>query len=166
MNAPVNIRKRAEIELTIDKMIQAGEGFRAPLLRAAADGLIAVTISTRGSPVPANLLKAKKATCVLLADDHPLATGPDRWEQAKTLLRWSEMVILHAAGGQDRHYILAAMLTMISGRVVLVEMQGQHHDAWRALALTMMDGRRILSIVVPPGDVHPRPGAPEGVTIQ
>jgi len=161
----IEIRRRADIAEAIARMIQAGEGFRVPLVRAAAEGALSLVATQGGKPIPARYLKLTRPTVVVLADDHPDAAGPGRWPQARKLLRWANVTILHATGGSAEHYAMIAASTVVMRKVLLIEMQQCHHAAWCALAEQHRPRLKILSLVPPPGDCHPHCGAPAGEAV-
>lgn len=140
----------------IVRMEQAGEGYRLPLIRAAATGRLEVVLAIHGQPVPACHLKQTMPTIVILADDHPASTGPAPWRQVRRLLRWAQVVVLHATGGAKEHFEMLTETTELTGRVLLIEMQYCHHAAWLTLVQPYMPRLKVLSIVPPPGDHHPR----------
>lgn len=158
----VHVTQRAQIDQAIAMLVQAGEGYRIPLMRAAAEGYLSIVAARAGTLIPARELKRPRPTVVLLTDDTPDATGPGRWPQAQRLIRWSNAIILHATGGNAEHYAMIAASTVLLRRVLVVEMQHRHHAAWRRLVEARTPQVPVLSIVPPPGDQHPRGGAPEG----
>ncbi len=161
----VSIRSRSAIDEMIVRLDQAGEGFRIPVLRAARDGLINLLLVPRGEHVPARALKFRMPTLLVLLDDAPEADGPDRWPQARKLLRWAGGAVFHASGGLPEHYALAAVMAGIHGRALLVEMEFRHHAAWLQLATRTVPRLPILNIVPAVGN-HPIAGAPAGGAVQ
>jgi hypothetical protein len=153
----------AEVLLRIE---QAGEGYRIPLIGMAMTGQIVVTAACHGEPVEAQFLKQDRPTVILLTDDHPDATGPKRWKQIRRLLRWSNMVILHATGGHPDHYLMAVGSVIMTKRLLMVEMQHRHHAEWHALAMEYAPRTTVFSILPTPGQTHPREVVPEGTVIQ
>lgn len=145
-------------------MEQAGEGYRLPLIRAAAAGRLEVVVAIHGQPVPARHLKQTMPTIVILADDQPASTGPAPWRQVCRLLRWAKVVVLHATGGAAEQYALLAGTTELMSRVLLVEMEHRHHAAWLDMVQPYMMRLSVLSILPPPGDTHPR--LPAGAMVQ
>lgn len=162
---PILLNTAAQMAEAIVRVEQAGEGFRLPVIRAAAEGVIAAVAVTHGAPVRAAYLGLGKPTIISICDDHPGATGPGRWKQVRRLLRWSRIAILHASGGHPLHYEMAVACALQLERVLLIEMQQQHHAAWLALAERYVPRLKILNIVPPPGDCHPRRHAPAGEVV-
>ncbi len=142
----VSLTSRTAIAETIVRMEAAGEGFRTPLFRAAATGRLAVATAIGGAPVLARLLKQGRPTVVVLADDHPDAIGPEAWPQARKLLRWASAAVA-------------------SRRLLLVEMELRHMQAWGRLAERELPRLKLLRIE-PINGQHPVPGAPAGTVIQ
>lgn len=161
----IHITQRQQIEKAIVLLIQAGEGYRVPLFRAAADGLLSIASAHAGAPIPARYLKLPRPTVVVLTDDCPEATGPGRWPQIRSLLRWAKVALLHATGGQAEHYAMVAASALVMKRVLLVEMQQQHHAEWLALADGYAPRLKVFSMIPPPGDCHPRHSAPKGEAV-
>jgi hypothetical protein len=162
----VHITKRSDIDQLIALTIQAGEGYRAPLMRAASAGHLSLIGAKDGSVIPAKYLQIARPLVALLADDHSAAVGPGGWKQAQELLRWANVAILHATGGQPEQYAMVAASALIMHRVLLIEMQERHHAAWRALAERQTPRLKLISIVPPPGDSHPRVTVPAGTVMQ
>jgi uncharacterized protein YndB with AHSA1/START domain len=156
---------QAEIAEAIVHMQQAGEGYRLPLIRAAAEGRLAALAASHGAPVPTRYLTIQKPTVISLCDDHPGATGPGRWKQVRRLLRWANVTVLHATGGEEHHYELITAMAMMLGRVLVIEMQQQHHAAWKAMVDSYAPRLKGISIVPPAGDCHPRLTAPAGAVV-
>jgi hypothetical protein len=156
----------AQIAELILRLEQAGEGYRVPLIGTAMTGQIALTAASNGEPVQAPFLKQAHPTAILLLDDHPDATGPKRWKQIRRLLRWSNSVMLHATGGQRQHYAMAVGFTILTKRLLLVEMRHEHHAEWHALAMEYAPRTTVFSILPTPGQTHPREVVPEGTVIQ
>ncbi len=156
---------RAAIAETIVRMEAAGEGFRTPLFRAAAAGKLAVATAIGGTPVVSRLLKQPRPTVVVVADDHPAATGPGGWPQARRLLRWANAVVVHAAGGRAEDYAEIAEATIHFRRLLLIEIEYRHMQAWGALIERELSRIAVLRIVPREGQ-HPTGGAPAGAVIQ
>lgn len=161
----VEFTTRTTIAQTIARMEAAGEGFRTPLFRAAAQGRLAIATSLGGSPVLSRLLKQRRPTVVVLPDDHPDAIGPDAWPQAGKLLRWANAAIFHASGGRAEEYALIAEAAIRCGRLLLVECELRHLQAWSALAERELPRLNVLRIVPREGQ-HPIGGVPAGAVIQ
>ncbi len=126
----VEFTSRAAISQTIVRLEAAGEGFRIPLFRAANAGALAVATAVDGAPVLSRILKLPRPTVVILSDDHPAATGPDGWPQARRLLRWSNAVVVHAAGGRAEDYAVIAEAAIHFRRLLLIEIEFRHMQAW------------------------------------
>ncbi len=156
---------RTAIAQTIVQLEAIGEGFRAPLFRAAAAGRLAVATAIGGTPVPARFLKLSRPTVIVLADDHPGATGPDAWPQAKKLLRWAHSAVFHAASGDPAHYAMISAATVQCGRMLLVELEFRHMQAWMRLAARELPRLNLLQIVPREGE-HPIRSAPAGAVLQ
>ena len=148
----------------IVRVEQAGEGFRTPLLRAAAAGQLGFAMAVNGEPVLARILKRHSPTVVLLADDQPGATGPDGWRQARKLMRWAHSAVFHAAGGEAAHYQLFAEAALTCRRLLVVEMQIRHMPAWARLVERELPRLNLLRIVPQEGQ-HPIQGAPTGAVV-
>jgi hypothetical protein len=160
----LSINKRVLAEM-IARAEPMGEGWRLPVLRAAYQGIINFSISQGGTPFPSRFFALTRPTIAIITDDHPGATGPGAWPQARHLFRWANVAILHAAGGKAEHSVIAVEAAVALNRVVQVEMELRHHAAWLALAMRERPRLRILN-VLPTQGVHPLPGVPAGEAIQ
>lgn len=90
-------------------LLQTHEAFRVPLLRAERDGALSFAMAENGRAVPASFLKPSRPRLVIPADDHPGATGPDAWPQARKLMRWAHSAVFHASrrrgGARERAHV-------------------------------------------------------------
>lgn len=161
----VELREPAAISALIAASTAAGEGFRAPLLRAAAAGELAIAAAVAGTPIPARILKQRHPTVLLLTDDCPSATGPVAWPQARKLVRWAARIVLHGTGGQPEHYSLIAAAAVRVGQVLVVECQQRHLSAWQQVVLLERKSRSLLCIMPPPGGQHPISPAEAGEAV-
>lgn len=160
----LSIGKRVLAEM-IARAEQLGEGWRLPVLRAAYQGLVNFSIAQGGTPFPARFFDLTRPTIAIITDDHPGATGPSAWPQARRLFRWANVAILHAAGGLAEHSVIAVEAALVVNRVALVEMEMRHHEAWLHLAMREAPRLHILNIVPRDGQ-HPTKGASAGETVQ
>lgn len=147
------------IALAISMAASVGEAFRAPLLRAVAADTIALAVVGLGQTPPlAKLDRTRRpAVLVLLADDDTSRVAPADFPHAARALRWGRGALIHAAGGEEKHYLLAAAGAQTYRRLVVVETCTCHLPAWSALAQRTIHPGRILHIAPPPGGVHPAP---------
>lgn len=159
------VGSRAAMDAAIARLLQTDEAFRVPLLRAARDGALGFTQAEGGRAVPARFLKLGRPCLVILADDHPAATGPDAWPQARKLLRWARAAVFHAAGGRAEDYAMIAAATVAYGRLLLVEMEYRQMQAWGRLAERELPRLNLLRIE-PKNGQHPIQGAPAGTVLQ
>ena len=145
----------AEMDAAIEQVARSNQAFRVPYLVLARDGDLAFSMPARGEPVPAGFLELRRPRLVILAGDHPDATGPDAWPQAAELFRWAHTAILQSAACGPFRSALIAEATIRCGRLLLVEMQPRHSpsSAWSCIHC----GK--------PGSCSPRPpSVPEWVT--
>ncbi|MCX7371246.1 MAG: hypothetical protein NTW56_02200 [Alphaproteobacteria bacterium] len=158
------------IAAQIVRLEAAGFTHAMPLLRAAAAGALHLVALPPGARVPLRLLDAtrqRKALVVLLGGDHGLIQhGPEAWPQSRRLLAWSRWTLLHGAGGEARHYALAAQATCLFGRALIAECSSHHLPAWRALREEVAPRTPGMIVECRPGDCHPRLGAPAGAVLQ
>ena len=144
----------------------AGEAFRNELLRPAAAGLLAVATVMDGAPIASRILKGRRPLVVVVAaEDHPAAIGPDGWLQGRKLLRWADAVVAHAAGGRAEDYAEIADAAIHFGRLLLLEIEHRHMQAWGALIERELPRIAVLRIVPREGQ-HPIGGVPAGTGIQ
>ena len=162
----LSIRSTAVANELIVRSVQIGEDFRIPPMRAARDGLLNLFMAHGGGAVSAKALKLKQPTMVILADDHPTATGPEAWPQARKLARWANLVALHATGGQPAHYDLFTSETIRHGRMLVVELDLRHLAAWLGLVRRERRPGQILCLTPLPGGQHPISPTQAGEAVQ
>ena len=149
----------------VARTAQAEGAYQLPVLRAADAGALAAVVAMGGQAVPASFLELRQPRLVILADDRPDAAGPGGWPQARGLLRWAHNAVLHAAAARAEDYAMVAAATVRCGRMLLVETEQRHMDAWGRLAERELPRLR-LHRFVPKDGQHPIGGAPFGGTIQ
>jgi hypothetical protein len=153
----ISLTQRGQLDQLCDIAARMGL-VQLPLLRAAADGLIAhLRIEDPGTRWPSSMVKrlASKPTCFSLGGDPGFefpTFGPRQWMAAEKLRRWCHAAIVHGAGGETEHYRTAVAATLRFHRVALIETTS-------ALA---MDWARFLApkhtlVIVPTDGVHPLP---------
>ncbi len=125
-----------------------------PMLRAAADGRIALALVLDATaPLPIGRLKRCGRPAVVLigadmgADEDP---PPERWECLPKLRRWARAGVIHGAAGEPEHYRAAVGAAQLHRRLALVECSSRQAQAW-AEALACPRTRFIL----PRDGVHP-----------
>ena len=69
------------------------------------------------------------------------------------------------ACGQAEHSVIAVEAALALNRVVQIEMELRHHEAWLRLAMREAPRLRVLN-VMPADGQHPVQGAPAGETVQ
>jgi hypothetical protein len=157
----------ADMAALIVRAEQLGLGYRVPIYRAAAAGLICLSECGRGGTLPSRLLKASpRPQLICIGDDDATPSGPAGWPQARKLLRWARGVVLHGAGGSAEHYTAAAVMAALNRRTLLVETDSAHLPAWIAVVRARKPVLSALVIAVPPGRAHPVECCPIGATIQ
>lgn len=145
-----------------------GFGYRNALYRGALAGDFRVVELLPRARVPQHLLRDRcPNTVIVVGDDAGISSGPADFPQAIQLLRWAQRVMVHAAGGAEQHYALAAAAARQCRRVLVIETRTKAEPAWMALAEAEHDRRvaaglpllRVLLIQVP-GDqpAHPIEG--------
>jgi hypothetical protein len=97
-----------------------------PVIRAAADGLIAaVNISDPSAKWPEReLARFRRPVLLIVADDlepERPSTPPSGWRCARMLRAWAKSAIVHGAGGEAEHYRLVVVAALTTGRAVMVE---------------------------------------------
>ncbi len=165
----ISLTKRAEIQRIAEIQIAGGAGFRVPLYRAAAAGIIQLCEVPHGSAlVPKKVLEHHARPLVIVIGDDDLGSpGPTGWPQARRLFRWARAAVVHGAAGKPEHYAAAVVIAGLAGRVLFVETNTQHAPAWLDMARAALPPPAILAILTPPGaPPHPAWRVPEGVTVQ
>lgn len=134
--------------------------WRLPLYSAAMTGQIRLLEMMPDSPLPRALERPGKPAVVLIGDDAETPLGPAGWRCTRRLRRSARCAIVHATGGERKHYSTAVMAAGMAGYLALIETNSEHADAWRS-QFQHLPG---MIIACPPGDFHPR--ARMQVTVQ
>ncbi len=143
-----------EMDAVIRQVAQTRQAYRVPYLIRARNGDLAFSMPEKGKPVPASFLELQRPRLVILTDAGPGATGPGGWSQAAALLGWAKAAVFYAAAGDPHQYAMIAKGTVLRGRLLLVEMQQQHMQAWERLAEPELPRLELYSIEgVPAGTV-------------
>jgi hypothetical protein len=140
------------------EVVQQLAPHRVPLFQAAAKGIIGLCDVPRGEPFPHGLLKAlSRPVVAVIGDDDYRSTGPSGFPAAKRFAYWAKASIVHATGGEVKHYEEAVNAAVLCFRLLLVETDAAHGVEWRRF---LGDGRRIPILAILPCDgVHPvKPG--------
>ncbi|MDX5930507.1 hypothetical protein [Acidiphilium acidophilum] len=133
--------------------------WRLPLYSAAMTGQVRLVEMMPDSPLPKALERPGKPTVILIGDDAEQPLGPVGWRCVRRLRRTARCAIVHATGGERKHYATAVVAASMAGSLVLIETNSEHADAWRA-QFQHLPG---MMIVCPPGQQHPRVRRPETV---
>jgi hypothetical protein len=165
----VHMNHHASISWWIQAQEAAGYGFRLPAWRAALAGDIhLVDVGPHGRVDRRFLRPGAPPTLIILGDDGAWTPGPAGFPQARRLAAWTDGVLLHASGGEARHYELAVEMTRINRRCLMIETADARAGDWAALleaeaARRAHGPRRPLNLAFivteaasPP---HPQPGA-------
>lgn len=104
-----------------------------PLYRAVRAGDINLITPQRDAQVQKAVLANTRRPCVvLLGDDDYRSTGPAGWACARRVRAWGGGAVLHATGGEARHYEAAVAAAVAYQRLILVETASTQQDAWLA----------------------------------
>ena len=104
----------------------------------------------------AQMDRLKMPTVVLIADDDGQSRPPGEWACARRARWWARAAIVHAAGGEPEHYRAAVAGALATGRLLLVETDSAHGEAWHAFLAPHVGG---LFIRTRDGLPHPCPPA-------
>lgn len=126
--------------------------WRLPLYSAAMAGQIRLVEMMTDSPLPKALERPGKPIVVLIGDDAETPLGPAGWRCTRRLRRSARCAIVHATGGERKHYSTAVVAAGMAGYLALIETNSEHADAWRS-EFQHLPG---MMIICPPGDHHPR----------
>ncbi len=132
-----------------------------PVHRLVAADAIAAVVALGGQAVPASFLELRRPRLVIVADDDTGSAGPDGWPQARGLLRWAHGAALCAAPASAEDYAATAAATVGRGRMLLVETECRHLQAWLHIAERELP-RLDLFRIAPGGGGHPERRAPSG----
>ncbi|MBP0466212.1 hypothetical protein J5Y09_19960 [Roseomonas sp. PWR1] len=161
------ISDRARISAVIGWQEAAGYGFRNALYRAVLAGDLALVELLPRSRLPREALWSKAPTVIVVGDDAGISSGPADFPDAGRLFPWAPRVMIHAAGGELRHYEWVVAAAQIFRRVLLIETTTAAEPAWMDLAERERDRRAseglpplgVLLIQVPE-DLPPHPVPP------
>ena len=108
--------------------------FVSPLAEPAERDVIdLVAIVDPRTPWPKQMRHTEHPTVCLIGDDPGGPDGlggPDAWRCACKLQGWAEAAIVHACGGEARHYVAGFQATLLMRRVVFIETTSLHAAAW------------------------------------
>jgi hypothetical protein len=152
---------------TIDQLIgfssHCGDEWHIPLFRAARDGRICLVAPTRDAAITTKDLnratdKGRRPAVILLQEDDGTMIGPDGWRCAKRVRAWAASAIVHACGGLPEHYEMAVSAAVITKRLLLIETDTAHGNAWAEFVIAQ-PGLSALHIRVRDGE-PPHPTQP------
>jgi hypothetical protein len=139
--------------------VQAGSIGVAALLRAVRDGRIALFICQPENASDFKTWAAKTAgqpVVCLVGDDDGLERGYVAWRgYAFRMFRWSDRVLVHAAGADVAHYEAAILAAEEGDRVLVIETGSIQAERWLQALATVP--RRPTLLIWPKEDVHPIP---------
>ena len=108
-------------------------------------------------PWPGRIAKTPVPYATLIGDDpypNGVSRGPEGWACARGAKRWANAVIVHGTGPAYEHYRTASLATLLSRRVLFVETDSSHVDAWAQY----LECSNTLVFRPPEGRVHPSRG--------
>ncbi len=155
----------AEMDAAIEAVARSNEAFRVPVLLLARNGDLAFAMPARGEPVHSSFLELRRPRLVILTDSGPGATGPDAWPQAAKLFAWATTAVLQAGAGNPFRSAVIGEATIRRGRMLLIECEPRHLEAWGRLAEHELPRLELLRIAPADGE-QPIGGAPAGAVIQ
>lgn len=142
-----------DISRLIAHTASLGLGHLAELLRPVMAGEINLTTPTRETRMPPLHRLRKRPLCVLVGDDDYLPAGPATWACAAKLRAWAAFAIVHGAGARPEHYAMAAELTVMKRRLLLIETTSLAAQHWAGF-LRERDGLMFMG-VLPTDGLHP-----------
>lgn len=154
----LNITTPAGISRAAIAMRKAGDTWHGPLFRAAMVGELNVGIVIPGERTPDRFLnEAEKPVVIVLGGDGKRGAGPDEFRNLWRPMKWARAILLHGAGGEERHYDKAVTAARIVRRVLVVETDSAHLPAWVEARIRLAPGTPTLIISTRPEVVHPAP---------
>lgn len=138
--------------------------FLLPLLGAVQAGALAMVWVTDRQTSPSSLRRALDAVRepgVLILDGDDCQPGaPDDWRCTRAALGWARVAMVHGAGGERRHYEMAALAAVMTGRLLIVHCSSAEAGAWAERTAA----ERLCPLVITPrpGVVHPQPPQADG----
>jgi hypothetical protein len=158
------LKSRAELERACSALT-AMQAAPLPVMRAAADGLIAAVYVTdcRTKWPERELAKFRRPVLLVIADDlepERLSTPPSGWRCARMLRAWAKSAIVHGAAGEAEHYRGAVLMAMATGHAALIETSSACAVLWTEFLAPAM---ATLTLIPRSG---PHPIAPRRETMQ
>ena len=156
----ITITQREQIPLAIAHLEQMGEPacFRVPLLQGLHRGRIGYLDVHGGSPsrtVKAFLAQVRLPAVVTVADDFDNPAGPDKIPQLGRLVRWARFCIIHGTGGTREQYEALVGITLVAGRVLMIECGSDRITDYR-IAAERHGFKGAMQILQPlRGGIHP-----------
>jgi hypothetical protein len=96
----------------------------------------------------------------VISGNNDFPCGPDQWRSARFLTAWARTAMVHGAVAKPKHYQMAIMMALNTGRALLIETASFFTEPWTAL----MAGKIPVTGFVPPyGGMHP--DIPAGETV-
>ena len=132
---------------------------QAPLIEAAAEGIIAVSFFYEPEvEFPRALLKVHSRPLVIVVGDDPPRTapapiGPEPWVMRRRLRHWMpRYALVHATGGLASQYREIVQASLLFDRLLVVETGTAVADAWRDVLLPLCP----VTVMLPTdGGMHP-----------
>lgn len=137
---------------------QRGDTWHGPLFRAAMVGELNFAMVTPGVRTPDRFLQmntTEKPLMLILAGDSQESAGPDEFLGLWRPMKWAKAILLHGAGGEERHYTEVVDAARLVRRVLVVETSSNHLPAWDAARRRLAACTPALIITTRPGIVHP-----------
>ncbi len=158
------LKSRVELERACTALT-AMQAPALPVMRAAADGLIAAVYvaDCRAKWPERELAKFRRPVLMVIGDDNEperLSTPPSGWRCARMLRAWAKSAIVHGAGGEADHYRLAVLMALTAERAVLVETSSACAVPWAEFLFPTVP----TLLIVPRSGPHPV--APSRSTMQ
>ena len=127
-----DLTRSEDVALVIARAASVGCGHLAGLLRPVMRGEMNMIVPVRATVMPPlhRLGKQGRPIVALVGDDDYRPPGPSGWTCAAKLRSWAAYAIVHGAGAAPEHYALAAALTVLHRRLLMIETTSVAAQEW------------------------------------
>lgn len=146
----------AALALIVAEMHRAGCTWHIPLIRAVAEGRIALAfVLAHERARLVKLDRSGRPSILILSDDEDgRADALSGWPSLRRIMCWARGAIIHASGGLPEHYELAVQVAEECQKLLIIDTAYKRLSAWISAVETAAFSIPIRLIVPPLGCVH------------